>query len=345
MWTMVFVLIVFLCYSSADLLLPTPSWVSYAPQAHLLGRKVHRVAANPEDDYRLRVPNIAEALAVSRAINPDSAQMLLTNSPNNPTGCMFDAAEREQLTTYCRSEGVGILADEIYARVEHGTREHVSLAELYPEGTMVFGGLSKHLSLGGWRVGVGIVPDTPEGAELASALELVASELWSSNATPVQHAAILAYADSSPPGAIDAHVRRCAAMHALRTRALFDGLRALNVDVPEPHGGFYVFATFNRWREALAARNVHTSVDLAAYLLDEHAIASLPGSALGCAPNQLSLRLATSYLDCETDADAARIYASFGGDASSAEWLAERNQPQLHGAIRAFGDFVREMDK
>ncbi len=55
----------------------------------------------------------------------------------------------------------------------------------------------------------------------------------------------------------------------------------------QPDGGFYLFPSFDRWREPLAARGVHTSDDLAAYLLEHYQIATLPGTAFGVPGEEL----------------------------------------------------------
>ena len=59
-------------------------------------------------------------------------------------------------------------ADEIYARTAHAPG-FVSMADVYPEGTLLCSGLSKSHSLGGWRIGIGVVPDNEIGRQLVSA--------------------------------------------------------------------------------------------------------------------------------------------------------------------------------
>lgn len=232
--------------------------------------------------------------------------MLLINSPNNPTGQMFPAPFLEELAAFCRRHGILVLSDEIYALVPHGHQSHISLAHYYPEGTVVLGGLSKHLSLGGWRLGVSILPAHGAGEKLMGALRVIASEIWSTPAAPVQYAAVVAYGDDPE---ITAYVEDCARIHAVRTQHLWGWLVEMGIPCGQPTGGFYMFPNFDRWRAALSARDVRTADDLAAYLLDTYQIATLPGTAFGAPPEDLSLRLATSYVDMETDVQAQSLLA------------------------------------
>ncbi len=175
----------------AELILPTPSWVSYAPQAHLLHKSVRQIPAVPSDHYAFHIDKFEKVVGASDAAN----KMLLITSPNNPTGQMYRPDFLAELTASCRKHGVIVLSDEIYGLIPHQHTEHVSIAHYYPEGTVVLSGLSKHLSLGGWRLGVGIVPDHADGQQLMNALRVIAGEIWSTPTGPVQYATLTAFSD------------------------------------------------------------------------------------------------------------------------------------------------------
>ncbi|MEZ4584688.1 MAG: aminotransferase class I/II-fold pyridoxal phosphate-dependent enzyme, partial [Caldilineaceae bacterium] len=175
----------------AELILPTPSWVSYAPQAHLLNKPVHMIDATATDNYALHVD--ALDAVVRRVASPN--KMLLITSPNNPTGQMYRPDELQALAAYCRANDVIVISDEIYGLVPHEHTEHISIARYYPEGTVVLSGLSKHLSLGGWRLGIAILPDHDAGRRLMMAMRVVAGEIWSTPTGPVQYAGITAFGD------------------------------------------------------------------------------------------------------------------------------------------------------
>lgn len=277
---------------AGDVLLPQPSWVSYEPQARLAGRQVFAVATDPADHHRLTVEALDQAVHGAR-MRGAQPRVLIVNSPSNPTGGMFAEDDVDLLGAWARARGVTLISDEIYAELAHGWRAHVSPARIYPEGTIITGGLSKAFSAGGWRLGYAILPAGTSGERLGKALRALASEIWSAAATPIEEAAVAAFV---PDADMEAYVRRSARLHGHVTHALYQTLVTLGVDCPKPAGGFYLYPDFAPWRAALATLGVTTSAQLASYLLDTWAIATLPGIAFGEEPQALRLRLATSML-------------------------------------------------
>jgi aspartate aminotransferase len=281
-----------------DLLLPVPSWVSYAPQARLAGRRVIGVQTDPADHHRLTSQMLSQALHQARKDGADP-RILLVNTPSNPTGSMFDRADAEAIALWTREAGMTLISDEIYAELAHGWREHISPACFYPEGCIVTGGLSKAFSAGGWRLGFAALPANEAGTQVVNALRALASEIWSSATTPIQEAAIVAF---TPNEEIETYVQRSARVHGHAASRLYETLVALGVPCPRPAGAFYLYPDFAPWRQALLERGIHTSQELAHYLLDEWDIATLPGTAFGEQPEALRLRLATSMLYSPGDA-------------------------------------------
>lgn len=275
-----------------DLLLPVPSWVSYAPQARLAGRKVIGVATDSEDCHRLTLQALSQAMLQARKDGADP-RLLIINTPSNPTGSMFERSDVEALALWAREEGITLISDEIYAELAHGWREHISPAFYYPEGCIVTGGLSKAFSAGGWRLGYAALPPTSAGAKAMVALRSLASEIWSSTTTPVQEAAVVAY---SPNESIEQYVHQSALAHGYLADHLYKTLTELDVPCPRPAGGFYLYPDFSPWRSALSTMDITTGAELVHYLLEEWDIATLPGSVFGEAPESLRLRLSTSLL-------------------------------------------------
>jgi len=217
-----------------DLLLPIPSWVSYAPQARLAGRNVIGVETDSVDCHRLTQYALSQAMLQAHrdGANP---RILIINSPSNPTGSMFDRADVEAIALWAREEGITLISDEIYAELAHGWREHVSPASFYPEGCIVTGGLSKAFSAGGWRLGYAALPPTEAGTQAMGALRSLASEIWSSTATPVQEAALVAF---SPNESIEQYVNQSALVHGYLAYRRDKSRADLNGPCPRPAGGF-----------------------------------------------------------------------------------------------------------
>lgn len=312
-----------------DLLLPSPSWVSYKPQAMLLGKRVLWIPTRVREGHRVQPARVVDAIARARREGADP-RILLLNSPHNPTGVIFQRRQLESVLAICRSEGITVVSDEIYALIPHVEQAHLSASQIFPEGTVLTGGLSKHLSLGGWRLGVGVVPNSVAGNRLMNALISVASETWSAVSGPIQFAAALAYSDDPE---IERYRRACTQLHAIRTRYLFRQLTAAGVECATPGGAFYVYPCFGPWRLQLRRMGVYTSDQLASFLLSTLQMATLPGSEFGAPPQDLCLRLATSYLDFEGgDADGERLLAVFADSSISRTRLfaAEGNGDDRH---------------
>jgi aspartate aminotransferase len=320
----------------ADLILPTPSWVSYAPQAQLLGKHVHMAASVADDFYDLHFDALDQALAQCEERN----RLLLITSPNNPTGLMYRPDFLRQLADYCRAHNVAVISDEIYGLVHHSHVDHVSISAFYPEGTVVLGGLSKHLSLGGWRIGVGILPEHEMGQRLMMALRVIAGEIWSTPTGPVQYAAITAY--SGDPE-IEAYIAECRDLHEIRTQYIWRKLAAQGYRIKQPDGGFYMLPILNERRDALARLGVTTSTELAAHLLDHYDLATLPGTAFNVPERELCLRLASSYLDMESDAQADLILA-YHRAGIDAETLMREYHPNTNAALARFGKFISSLE-
>ncbi|MFQ5342306.1 MAG: pyridoxal phosphate-dependent aminotransferase, partial [Anaerolineae bacterium] len=300
-----------------DVLLPRPSWVSYAPQALVADKRVTWIDTRAEDEYCLTAEGLAAGLAQAREAG-QQPRILILNSPGNPTGVVYPAGTLEELAEVARHNDVAVISDEIYALINHCRRPHVSIAKYYPEGAFVTGGLSKHLSLGGWRFGLAVAPAGDAGARVMQALMAIAGAIWSSPAAPVQHAATVAY--SRYPD-IMAYIRVCAGIHAAVTGELYAQLQEAGIPCPQPSGGYYLYPNFNGWEGALRQRHdVATSDELAALLLDEYGIATLPGTAFGARAGDLSLRLSTSYLSARDDAHAEAVLAAYTEAPGTAEF-------------------------
>ena len=294
---------------AGDVLLPTPSWVSYAPQARLAGKRVFPVATDPTDYHRLTREALDMSLRAARETGGDP-RLLVVNTPSNPTGGMFAAADAEEIALWARGEGVTILSDEVYAELAHGWRAHTSPAQFYPEGTIVTGGMSKAFSAGGWRLGYAALPETAAGEKLVAAVRSLAGEIWSSAATPIQQAATVAFAFDDT---MERFVRRSARVHAHAAARLHAALVAAGVRCSQPAGAFYLYPDFAPWRDQLAKRGVVTSAELADHLLAQWDIATLPASDFGEAPEALRLRMATSMLYAPADATPAEQEAILSG--------------------------------
>jgi len=270
-----------------DLVIPTPSWVSYAPQAHILGRNVRWLQTRASNGWRLT----ADELERLGAEDPGRPRLVILNYPSNPTGDTLRTEDLKALAKVARKYRMVILSDEIYGELHH-RGQHVSIARFYPEGTIVSSGLSKWCGAGGWRLGTFTFPR--ELRWLLDAMATVASETYTSTSAPIQYAAVRAFEGGFEIEEYLEHSRRV--LRALG-RKIATVLREGGAEILDPRGGFYLFPDFGPHRAALAARGIHTSRQLCERLLEETGVAILPGADFGRPDEELTARLAYVNFD------------------------------------------------
>jgi aspartate aminotransferase len=301
--------------AGAGVAVTRPSWVSYAAQAALSGRTAHFVpgaAGVPDADQ------LAQAATAARAAGNPIRSVVVT-LPDNPTGLLAPAAAVRDLCSVAEAHDLIIISDEIYRDLVHDPdAPFTSPAVICPERTVVTTGLSKNLALGGWRLGVARLPAAGFGAELRDRLLGIGSEIWSAPAGPVQQAGALAF---SEPPALAARIADSRRLHGSVARAVARRFAAAGADVPAPQAAFYLYPDFSPLADVLLGRHGITSDEgLAGVLLREYGVGVLPGSAFGEDGGRLRLRVATSLLYGETDAE--RQAALNSADPCSLPWVA-----------------------
>ncbi len=268
-----------------DLVIPTPSWVSYSPQAIIAGRRVNWVKTHQQDDWRL-TPEELDALC---AHDPERPRVVILNYPSNPTGATYTEERLRQLAEVARKYKLILLADEIYGELHHAG-EHVSIARFYPEGTIVSSGLSKWCGAGGWRLGFFVFPEPLRW--LLDAMAVVASETFTSTSAPIQYAAVAAFQENP---ALDDYLAKSRRILQFIGQSIHSQLESFNVHCPQPLGGFYLFPNFEVYRDKLMQRGIHTAVQLCDQLLEDTGVALLPSHDFGRPSEELTARL--SYVD------------------------------------------------
>jgi aspartate aminotransferase len=281
---------------AGELLLPMPTWVSYAPQARIAGRRVRMLPTQAADGFRLAPATLD---AVCRE-DPGRPRILVLNYPSNPTGVSYGLDALAELAEVARRHGIVVLSDEIYGELDF-RGEHVSIVRFLEEATILAGGLSKWCGAGGWRLGTFSFP--PRLRWLLDAMAVLGSETYSATSAPIQHAAVRAFRGGSD---IEGYLQRSRSILAALARRTRGALVEAGADVPEPNGAFYLFPGFGAHARALAARGITDDRGLADQLMTELGVAMLPGSEFGLEPAALRVRLAL------VDFDGARALAAAG---------------------------------
>lgn len=270
-----------------DLVIPTPSWVSYAPQAHIIGRHLRWIPTEPRNGLGVT----PEALKALCRQDPERPRLLILNYPGNPTGSAYEVEQLQAIAKVARRYRVLLLSDEIYGGL-HFEGEHVSIARFYPEGTIISNGLSKWCGAGGWRLGAFVFPQSLEW--LLKSMAAVASETFTSTSAPVQYAAVRAFEGGDD---IDEYLRRCRRILKALARFAWQRLEEAGATVIEPKGAFYLFPNFDPLRERLRKRRIDSGEQLCRKVLDETGVAMLPGAVFGRPSVELSARIALVDFD------------------------------------------------
>ena len=262
------------CYLACEVLLdpgdeaiiPAPYWVSYPSQAELVGGRA--IVVETGDDLKM-TPEQLEA-----AITPRS-KLLVLNSPSNPSGVVYTKEALLALAEVVAKTDIVILSDEIYEHLVYDGGEHHSWASIAPEligRTITANGVAKSYSMTGWRIGYAAGP-----LEIIKAMSKVQSQ-QTSNATSIAQWATVAALN----GPQDEVVRMRTAF-AERRDHIVNRLNAIDgVSCPMPGGAFYVFPDVSaHYGKRAGEKVISDSIDLCNYLLEEHLVATVPGSGFG----------------------------------------------------------------
>ena len=259
-----------------DVILPAPSWVSYAPQAIIGRNKVHWIETKRENNWFPTGEEIEQVISKNKNKN----YLLFLNSPNNPSGQICE--NLDEIATVANKNNLIILSDEIYSELSFDTG-FKSISNFCPEKTIISTGLSKWCGAGGWRLGYFIIPDSLK--EIKNKLKVLASETFSSVSAPIQYAAISAYQNDH-----SSYIRNSSNILKNVGEYVYENLKSNNVIISKPKGGFYLMPEF-------VNKNFSTSSEMFKTILRDTGVALLPGSDFGCSEKKMLARLSFTDFD------------------------------------------------
>lgn len=270
-----------------EVILPAPYWTSYADIVQICGGVPVPVACTEANGFRL------DAAQLEAAITPRTRWLFL-NSPSNPSGAAYSAA---QLAPLCevllRHPSVWVLADDIYEHILYDGLAFATPAAVEPrlrERTLTVNGVSKAYAMTGWRVGYGAGPRA-----LIAAMAVVQSQTTSCPSSISQAAAIEALT-----GPQDVVATRRADFQARRDVVAAALNRAPGLHCRVPEGAFYTYASCAGvlGKHTRGGTLLQTDSDFCRYLLQEVEVAVVPGSVFGLAP-YFRISYATSMAQLE----------------------------------------------
>ncbi|MDE6398583.1 MAG: aminotransferase class I/II-fold pyridoxal phosphate-dependent enzyme, partial [Clostridiales bacterium] len=245
-----------------EVLVPDPSFVSYAPLIALAGGVAVPVACKAENGFK------PTPQALEGAITPRTKAVILP-FPNNPTGTVLTREELQALCAPVIAHDLIAISDEIYAELTYG-QPHVSVAAIegMRERTALVSGFSKAFAMTGWRIGYVCAPK-----ELITVMLKIHQYAIMCAPTVGQYAALAALTSGKSDGY--AAVEDMREKYDMRRRFIVSELNDMGLTCPEPHGAFYAYPD-------VSATGM-TGEQFAENLLREKHVAVVPGDAFGLA--------------------------------------------------------------
>ncbi len=239
-----------------EVLIPEPSFVSYAPCAILAGGVPIAVTTTEETEFRLTGTELEKSIT-------EKSKILVLPYPNNPTGAILEQHDLEELAEVIRRHDLLVVSDEIYSELTYGTK-HVSIASLpgMEQRTIVINGFSKAFAMTGWRLGY-----AAGDPEIIAGMTKVHQFTIMCTPTISQYAAVEALRNGMES------VKMMRNEYDLRRKFVVHGFRQMGLECFEPKGAFYVFPSIKSLRLS--------SEQFCNRLLQEERVAVVPGTAFG----------------------------------------------------------------
>ena len=272
-----------------EIILPAPSWVSYAPQAILGRNKIHILETKRENNWFPTAEELEELILKDKNKN----YLLFLNSPNNPSGQV--CKNLNEISEVVKKYNLIILSDEIYSELAFDD-DYQSISNFCPEKTIISTGLSKWCGAGGWRLGYFIIPDSLKS--IRDTINVLASETFSAVSAPIQYASIKAYEHDHIE-----YIKHSREILKIVGSYVYENLKSNKILINKPQGGFYLMPEFlnNKFKN---------SSEMCDDILNKTGVALLPGSDFGFKNDKMLARLSF------TDFDGATIMKKISNDKS-----------------------------
>lgn len=247
-----------------EVLIPIPFWVSYPEMVKLVGGTPVFINTEFDNNFKLKPEEL------KAAITAKTKAIFITN-PSNPTGAVYTKDELLALAEICVENNIYIIADEIYERVCYldTFTSIASLSEAIKEITITVNGMSKSVSMTGWRIGY-----TASRKDIAKGMASIQGHLVSHPSTISQYAALGGLQNCSEDMITMKNVYKGRKEQAVAWIEAIEGL-----SVVKPDGAFYVFINVSCLRSKIGQEGLSMAVCTA--LLDDYKVAFVPGIAFG----------------------------------------------------------------
>jgi len=280
-----------ICNPGDEVLLPTPCWVSYTEQIKFSGAVPIFINTFQEEDFKLSAAQVEEKIT-------SRTKLLILNSPNNPTGAVYEQEELKRIAQLLLKYNIYCICDEIYEKLIYDNAKHLSIASLgdeIKEKIITINGVSKSYAMTGWRIGYAAGPE-----EIIKGMSKIQGHSTSNPNSIAQKASVEAL--NGKQDAIEEMRKAFDERRKYMVKSLneIEGISCLT-----PAGAFYAFPNVSKILERVIEYNgkkISNSFDLSNFILKEAEVALIPGSAFE-AEGYLRLSYAASLEDIKEGLD------------------------------------------
>jgi len=232
-----------------------PFYENYGPDAILCGATPKYVQLHPPE-FSFNVEELTAAFS-------DRTRAIIINTPNNPTGKVFNQQELSIIAELCIKHDALAITDEIYEHILYDDAKHIPLSTLpgMAERTITINSISKTYSVTGWRIGYVIA-----SAEISQSIRKTHDFLTVGAAAPLQVAAAHAM------GFADSYYQKLATFYAERRDYMIKELTAIGFTCMKPAGAYYIMAD-------ITSMGWNNDIEFARYLAEKIGVAVVPGSS------------------------------------------------------------------
>ena len=254
-----------------EVILLAPFWVSYSAIVLMAQGIPKIIASDISSDFKV------DAEEIEKAIN-DKTKMIIINSPNNPSGSIFNFEELNKIASVLRKyPEIFVLSDEIYEHINYGVK-HVSFASIAGmyERTITVNGIAKAFAMTGWRIGYLGAPEW-----IAKACTKLQGQVTSGANCIAQKATIKALTES--PKKINYMIEEFQERRNMIIKLLSE-IKGFKLNNPD--GAFYVFPDISYYfGKEIAGKIINSASDFAMVILEKAHVATVTGDAFGCPKN------------------------------------------------------------
>ncbi|NUO07226.1 MAG: pyridoxal phosphate-dependent aminotransferase [Candidatus Brocadia sp.] len=282
-------IVLVLCDTGDEAIIPTPYWVSYSEMVIMAGATPVFLKTSDKEHFKISKESLAGV------ITPRS-KLLFINSPGNPTGMVYTEKELREIVCFAVEKGLYVISDEIYEKILYDGARHFSPASFHEEcykKVITVNGFSKVYSMTGWRLGYAAGPE-----EIIKAATNIQDHTTSGANSITQLAGVEALKGNQD--SVGMMVRE----FDRRRRYTVERLNTIKgVSCLLPQGAFYAFPNVSDlYKKRIGGQSVTNSFDLVNLLLEKAHVAFVPGAPFG-SDEHIRISYATSMANIEKGLD------------------------------------------